>query len=182
MSIQIKIPNSKIDPADIDILEAMIEKQLPNDYLQFLLTFNGGKPESNEFLIPDQKNAAGVDLFYGLLKKKEWGDLLLRRAELIERVPKDILPIGDASCGNVVCISLQSNTFGKVFFWDHELEADEGEAATFSNLFKIGNSFTDFFENLKKFDTSQVQLKPGQVKRAWIDPEFLRSLKTKNPE
>lgn len=179
MAIKIVKPNGKIALQAIEGFETAIGKKLPDDYKTFLLTFNGGKPGSNEFPIPDQQNAAGVDLFYGILEKREWGDLRLRRAELNDRVPKDVLPIGDASCGNVVCLSLQPKTFGQVFFWDHELEAEEGETAIFSNLFRIGNSFSDFFESLKKFDVSQVKLKPGQVKKAWINPDFLKAQKEK---
>ncbi|MGA3282912.1 MAG: SMI1/KNR4 family protein [Verrucomicrobiota bacterium] len=172
MAVQIVKPNKVVDSAVIREFEAVIGAKLPGDYQMFLLTFNGGKPESNEFPIPDQQNAAGVDLFYGLLEKSKWGDLLSRRTALTDRVPKDVLPIGDASCGNIVCLSLQPKTFGQIFFWDHELEAEEDEPATFSNLFKIGDSFTNFLENLKKFDASQVQLKPGQVKRVWGNPDF----------
>lgn len=172
MAVEIKSPHGKTKIATLEKFEAVLGSKLPSDYRQFLLAFNGGRPENNEFAIPDIKNTAGVDLFYGLLENPEWGDLLSRRAALIDRVPKDDLPIGDASCGNVVCLSLQPATFGQVFFWDHELEADEGQQPTFSNLFLVGNSFDDFFTKLDKFDTRQVRLKPGLVNKVWADPNF----------
>jgi len=179
MPIKITKPNERTDRANVDGFETVIGKKLPDDYREFLFNFNGGRPESNEFSVPAQKSAAGINLFYGLLKAKEWGDLLYQREMLMDRVPKDVLPIGEASCGNAVCLSLRPDTYGQIFFWDHELEADEGQEATFSNLFLISNSFTGFLSDLEKFDINQVQLKPGQVKSAWIDPEFLKSLKGK---
>ncbi len=179
MTVEIKQPNGKTDVVTINKFEEIIGKTLPDDYRNFLLTFNGGKPESNEFEIPDERNAAGVNLFYGILGKLEWGDLLFQRKALLDRIPHDVLPIGEASMGNAVCVSLQAATFGKVFFWDHEAEAGEGEIATFSNLHLVGDSFEDFFAKLKQFDINQVRLKPGQVKKSWINPDFLKLLKEK---
>lgn len=173
MAITITRPNKEINGSVIEHFETLIGQKLPADYRQFLLSFNGGKPENNEFAIPDKQNAAGVNLFYGLLENREWGDLIYQREMLLERVPVNVLPIGEASSGNAVCLSLQVDTYGQIFFWDHELEANEDEPATFANLFKIDGSFADFFERLRKFDASQVRLKPGQAKKVWVNPKFL---------
>jgi hypothetical protein len=179
MAIDILETNRKIGLTDIGRFEAEIDANLPPEYRQFLLTFNGGKPEGNQFDVREAKTNAGVNLFFGLLNTQREGDLLYERARMLDRVPHNVLSIGNASCGNLVCLSLRTDTFGQIFFWEHEMEAEEGEPATFSNLFKVGNSFQQFFDGLKKFDPSQVELEPGQVKRVWIDPEFLKSLKKK---
>jgi len=34
-----------------------------------------------------------------------------------------------------------------------------------------------FLDRRKPFDINSVQLKPGQVKKVWIDPEFLKRIK-----
>jgi hypothetical protein len=179
MAVRILKPNEKVALKAIEAFEANIAKKLPNDYKMFLLEFNGGEPESNEFSVPKAKTGSSVRMFYGLIDKHKEGDLFHEHKIMFDRVPANFLPIGGDSCGNCICLSLHSDTFGQVFFWDHELEADEGEPATFSNLFRIGNSFTEFFENLKQFDVSQVKLKPGQVKKAWINPDFLKEQKAK---
>ena len=37
--------------------------------------------------------------------------------------------------------------------------------------------FGAFLDILEPFDIKTIQLKPGQVKKVWIDPEFLKRLK-----
>jgi len=40
----------------------------------------------------------------------------------------------------------------------------------------LADSFDAFFSSIKPFDVIDVNLKPGQVISAWIDPEFLKDL------
>ncbi len=62
-------------------------------------------------------------------------------------------------------------------FWHHELEAEEGAPASSANLFLVGESFRAFFDGLKPIDPGDARLRNMEVKRVWVDPEFLRSLK-----
>jgi hypothetical protein len=55
-----------------------------------------------------------------------------------------------------------------VYFWDHEVLDDPVELAP---------NFDAFLDLLVPFDSSAIQLKPGQVNRVWIDPDFLKKLK-----
>jgi hypothetical protein len=102
---------------------------------------------------------------------------------MIDRVPPNILPIADAACGNLICLSLRPDSYGWAFFWDHEMEAEEGEPATFANMTKIGGSFHDFFQGLKP---NPIILKPGQKpgqgKNVWVRPGFLEKLKAMEEE
>jgi hypothetical protein len=52
----------------------------------------------------------------------------------------------------------------RVFFWDHET----------NNLKHISDSVLNFLSTLSP--TPEVNLKPGQAKHAWIDPEFKAKL------
>jgi len=87
-----------------------------------------------------------------------------------------VIPIAYAGGGNLVCISLEKGVYG-VYYWDHELEPNEGELPSWNNMYFLSNSFSDFLKMLRKFDPSSIRLKPGQVKKAWIDPEFLKQVK-----
>jgi hypothetical protein len=64
-----------------------------------------------------------------------------------------------------------------IYFWDHELEAEEQDLPSWKNMFLLATSFEHFWQSLRKFDPSQVVLKPGQVKSVWIDPSLLESSK-----
>jgi hypothetical protein len=182
MAINIKKPDKRIDEATLATFEAEIGQTLPRDYRQFLLDTNGGRPEGNQFEVPDDNTDAGVDVFYGLFGAEKRRDLRYQIELMRERVPQGILPIGDACCGNMVCLSLRPDTAGKVFFWDHELEADDGEPATFANLFKVGDSFQQFLDGLKPFGPDNVESKPGHVGRVWIHPDFDKLVKKAKEE
>ena len=76
---------------------------------------------------------------------------------------KEACVIGEDSCGNFflrVCD-------GTVRFWDHETEEDE----------ILAPSVRAFLSALAA--PTPVQLRPGQVKSAWIDPAFLEELRRK---
>ncbi|MEZ4903851.1 MAG: SMI1/KNR4 family protein [Spirosomataceae bacterium] len=51
--------------------------------------------------------------------------------------------------GNYVCICLKGENYGKIYFYDHEVE-NENEDGTLNwdNLYLIANSFTEFLEKL----------------------------------
>jgi len=56
MGIIIEQPNENIDLADIEKIEVALGKRLSADYRQFLVAFNGGRPENNQFAIPHENN------------------------------------------------------------------------------------------------------------------------------
>jgi len=104
----------------------------------------------------------GVHVFYGIVKGEagdHWRDLLWHRRLMIDRVPTNILPIAEDEGGNQICLSLRPESCGWIYYWDHELEAEEGEPATFDNMSKINSSFRGFVQSLKP---DPIILKPGQ--------------------
>src|SRR5260370_1154023 len=52
----------------------------------------------------------------------EWCYENYQRYEL--RIPKDLIWIGEDPFGNAMCLGISGAHRGKVFFWDHENEAD----------------------------------------------------------
>ena len=73
----------------------------------------------------------------------------------------DSVVVGEDSCGNLFLLASD----GSVRFWDHETD-DETILAV---------SMESFLDSLSA--PTPVVLKPGQVKRAWIDPKFLEEQK-----
>jgi len=71
-----------------------------------------------------------------------------------------------AEGGNYVFVDEGSN--GQVFFWDHEEPA---------KIAKLGDNFDAFLSSLEPFDVKAIEVKPGQVKKAWINPDLLKRLK-----
>jgi len=84
----------------------------------------------------------------------------------LENIPAKAYPIAWAECGNYVFVDEGKN--GAVFFWDHEIPEEITELAA---------NFGAFLDLLEPFDIKTIELKPGQVKRVWVNPEFLKRLK-----
>jgi len=142
--------------SDIERLEFQINVKLPQSFLQFVRTHDGAEPETNIFEVGGT-NESGVNGFIPV------AEILKERANLDE-LQTTAFPIAWAEGGNYVFLDAQS---GEVYFWDHEQP---------SKPVQIAPDFDAFLNLLEPFDPSSIQLKPGQVQSAWIDPEFLKSL------
>jgi len=126
---------------------------LPEDYIEFLLKNNGGMfiYDYVNFDFKDKlgDNTAIVDIFYGINYPADVYDLKTMLNRTRDRMPNNIIPIANDPGGNKICISIKGEDYGKVYFWDHEFEADEDEKPDYRNLSLIANSFTEFFKLLK---------------------------------
>ena len=141
--------------SEIAVLEERIGVPLPGEFRSFLADNDGAEPETNIFRINEQ-NESGVNRF---IPARD----ILRERERIENIPPQAIPIAWAEGGNFVIFDIGS---GEVQFWDHET----------ADLTRIAESFEGFLSTLQPFNPDDVELKPGQVKTAWVDPDFLKSL------
>jgi len=144
-------------PADIASLEAILGGLPSHEFIDFVRENDGAEPETNIFRI-DAGNESGVNGFIPMCKIAE-------EMRHIENLPEKSFPIAWAEGGNYVLINQAAG--GGVFFWDHERP---------DNLIRLTDSFFAFLELLQPFDVNTIKLKPGQVKKAWIDPDFLKGL------
>ena len=71
-----------------------------------------------------------------------------------DRHTNDSFPIASDDYGNSICLIVKGPNRGKIYFWDHEMEADtdQGEVADYSNMTLISDSFNEFIECLYKED------------------------------
>ena len=145
-----------LSEADVAAFEKHAGVQLPRDYREFVLQRDGAEPDTNIFPVGNG-NDSGVNRFIPLRKT-------LAERQYIDHVSMEFLPVAWAEGGNYVCVNLER---GWVFFWDHEQPSGE---------LKLAESFAQFLEMMAPFDVSKIELKPDQVKKAWIDPDFLKGL------
>ena len=150
-----------ITATDIASFEQAAGIELPGQYRDFLLQYNAAKPETNIFAIPGGSNQSGVNEFIPLEK-------ILVESKNVDGVDCRFIAVGWTEGGNYICIDLDS--VGEVFFWDHEQPSDR---------LRLARSWNEFLQMLQPFDVSKIELKPGQVKKAWVDSEFLKNLKKK---
>ncbi len=147
---------------DLDTFEHVIAANLPDQYREFLMSYNGAKPEVNIFAIPGTGNESGVNEFIPL-------DEIASERQRVDGVARQFIPVAWEEAGNYICIDLDAG--GQVFFWDHEHPSER---------LKVASGWSEFLNMLQRFDVASVILKPGQVKSAWIDPDFLKNLKNKD--
>ena len=143
--------------ADILALETALNCRLSDSLRKFLQAYDGAEADTNIFKVSDT-NQCGVNEFIPCAE-------MLKERIYIENIPPKSFPVAWAECGNYVFVD--EGKKGVVCFWDHET----------AEITSLAASFGDFLDLLQPFDISTVKLKPGQVKRVWVDPEFLKSLK-----
>lgn len=133
-------------------IKALTEKygDLPSEYIDFLAMHDGLKPPSNA--LKGTNYSVGVDSF---LPASE----IIDRANSTEGLSSRFLPFGEDDSGNFICIDANDH---RVYFWDHEIDSNK----------IVAENFGEFLGLLEPFDLSSVRLKPGQVKRSWVNPDF----------
>ena len=142
-------------------IEKEMECQFPNDYRQFLLTYNGGIPKKN--IIPFVENGIVtedyVDLFCGICDNRTYS-LFTIYCRFIGRIPDNTIPIARDPGGNLFVMSIRGDDYGCIYFWDHEEECSDNwdlddtenteyKSPDYSNMTFVAKSFTDLINNLR---------------------------------
>lgn len=160
----IKLAGVKNTPTHNDIkdVELRLGYRLPQSFLDTLPKINGAKPDLNEFDVPGEKSQSGVGEFLEFSRIPEAAKI----SDLASL--GNIFPIAIAEGGDKICISADQEDFGAVLFWDHERVQQR------EDLIYIADSLNLFLDLLRPIDASEIKIVPGQVKKAWINPEFLK--------
>jgi cell wall assembly regulator SMI1 len=133
-----------------------IEKEFgftfPEEYKTHILKFNGGHPSDKRWCFKTQSGSSSlIHYFYAVYDGKGNNfrtTYIILKSKGDERMPKNIVPIANDPFGNKICISVEGEDRGYIYFWDHENVCDEGEEPTYENLDLIAKSFNEFIENL----------------------------------
>lgn len=156
--MSIKLNNGRpMSHEEIAAFERMVGHLLPQGIKNFFSKYDGAEPDTNIFNI-GETNDSGVNQFIPMRR-------ILAEMVYVDNLPQYAFPIAWVEGGNYVIIKPAER--GAVYFWDHEKPAD----MTF-----LADSFDAFFSSIKPFDVIDVNLKPGQVISAWVDPDFLKDL------
>lgn len=137
----------------VSMLEHNIGIPLPMDYRDFLLQFNGGRPIPSSFPIRgfDLASSGDIQRFFGITEDRAVPDIRWFIKTLGGRIPHGLLPVAGDGSGNIVCLSLSGPHIGAVYFWHHDAEQSP---PTYSNVYPIADSFTDFLESIYSEDIS----------------------------
>jgi cell wall assembly regulator SMI1 len=136
---------------EIKILQEKLEIKFPNQYVEHLLKFNGGKPKDSIFSFWEggEYTDSCIDYFFAI-----HGDGYDDFFECFydfkideKRMPESIFPIAADPGGNLICLDSKN---GKVYFWNHEDEINYNQEAdtNLSNLYLVANSLNEFIAGL----------------------------------
>jgi hypothetical protein len=150
MNIKESNPYGRLSSALLATFESRIGATLPNDYRDYLLTHNGGKPNPCSFKVG--RDSSRLHHVYGLHSGPAYCRLDRKYNMLRGRIPENTIPIADDPGGNKVCIVIHGTQKGQIYFWNHELESES--TPTLDSLTSLSESFTQFCSELFK----------------WIDP------------
>lgn len=155
----------EISDMDLKMIEEKFGITLPEEYREFLISHNGGKPDPDS--LPMIENGKLTDVAVRqFFKIGVEGDYSFEENFKIfkiseERLPVSLVPIGEDVFGNLFCISVGVDDYGKIYFWDHEGEmrkSDDLEDKGYpSNVYLIADSFDQMLEKFYEVEIEEEQ-------------------------
>ena len=103
----------------------LYQLEFPKAFVDYLQAHNDAQLEGNILDLGD--NECCVRYFYGT-SLESYSDIRMIYEDYQGRIPAGLIPIADPDFGNQICMSLAQATYGKIYFWDHEI-ADLKEIA-----------------------------------------------------
>ncbi|ORX85910.1 hypothetical protein BCR32DRAFT_265340 [Anaeromyces robustus] len=150
----LKESGNKLNEDSFKKIEKKLGIQFPQDYINFMLEHNGGRPIkslSYSFQEKDPETNKYFDNNSDIYSFNKLEDIPTFYDNLVssELIPNFYCPIADDSCGNEVLLCLdQSKHHENIFFADHEL-CDKDEHWV---LVKVADSFSHFLNILNEKD------------------------------
>jgi hypothetical protein len=132
----------------LEEFEAKIGSRLPEDYREFLINHNGGKPMPCDFVVTEKEGSDSLHVIYGIHCGPSYANLEEVNALYSGRIPRSLITFAEDPFGNAICIGINGDNSGKVFFWDHELESDDEVEPDYENITLLAESFSEFLSGL----------------------------------
>jgi hypothetical protein len=151
----------KISNTDILNFENLYLCRIPKEFTRFLYKYNGGRLASNIFKINENYDIS-INKFLTL---SEMEGIIPH----IENIGKCVFPFALVEGGNYLLINFENSS---ISYWDHEEPYKK---------YSLSDNIQAFLLKLESFDVNSVDLPEDQVESVWVDPEFLKSLRSKGP-
>lgn len=150
--MEIESENNSIDIKKIEEFKNVIGIELPLEYKEFLLKYNGGEPDAYIFNKNLDLGKIIVNTLYGIEANNDFDDLGKSIKIYKNRIHPSFIPIGDDPGGNQFLLGVQGNFKGKIYFWDHNTELDNDnfiENELPNNMYLLADSFNGFLSKLE---------------------------------
>jgi hypothetical protein len=161
---KIKSPKDQLDLQDIERAEKRMNIVLPLAYKNFLLKYNGGRPEPAGFDIiwsedritseirrecSEDWRSSKVDWFLAIHEGEYSNFIEYNLVDFKGRIPKETIAIAHDPGGNLILLGIAGEQTGRVLFWVKDYENWEGDDSVenipwYDNIGLIANSFDEF--------------------------------------
>jgi hypothetical protein len=149
----------------LEAAEAALGLELPEEYRAFLGEHDGVRLKSN-VLDASRRPSGGADGLYAVKDLAKW------RQKMRDRMPAEVLPIGEAGGGDLIVLGVAGDARGRVYQWEHEFEAED-PPPHWENVIELAPSFRAWFdglvpltdENLPDFVVESASVKRGFLRR-----------------
>ncbi|MCX7113860.1 MAG: SMI1/KNR4 family protein [Proteobacteria bacterium] len=134
----------QINENDLIELENQINIKIPEQYRNFLLSNNGGKPKINRFSTQDKKVESMIAKFLPLANIEE--DNLLEEIEGITQadlIPQNLIPIATDPADNRLVLSVAGSDMGKIYYWSWDEEPRRKYRPSYKYMRLVADSFDD---------------------------------------
>lgn len=150
-------------PATLDQVaefEAATGQSLPSSYRSVLTNeSNGGRLKDDA--VRGDDNVGDITIFG--IDQVDYQDLARQHQVYAGRVAPGFFAFASSAGGNLLCLSTRATDAGSVWFWDHELEADDGEQPSESNMTHVAASLAELAERCYRFSASDADLPVPEV-------------------
>lgn len=132
----------KITKSDIVNLENALSTRIPEDYTDFLLTYNGGVVEPYiKVKVNDLSSYVNIDVIYGINTGNTNSEILTWTNKFSDDILESSLIIAD-TLENGFIILICTGEYKGVYYWDDSYHFDSSEDDM--NTYFIADSFSDF--------------------------------------
>ena len=152
-------------PASIVVAEAILGLSLPRAFRAHLITVSNGG-----YIVPVTVRGfdfIGVEGVIGVGRSDSL-DLSRMATWLDDVVSYGMLPVAFCACGTFLVADLEN---GSIWFYDNEYEVDDPEALT-----RVAHGWDELLA--LTYEPPPITVKPESEKPGWIDPEFLRQIRS----
>ena len=149
--VKVKEPGHVFDKKRFEGFCSLYQLDFPKAFVDYLRGHNDAQLEENILDLGD--NECCVRYFYGT-SLESYSDIRMIYEDYQGRIPAGLIPIADPDFGNQICMSLAKATYGKIYFWDHEI----------ADLKEIAPSFDALLARVKE---SPYAAEPAKKPRLW---------------
>ena len=156
LDMEIVTHDNRLSNEKINAFENKFQIKIPEEYRWFLVNYSESYinsdyqfPMIEKSMITPKSGFETIDFLYS-------SDFIENAEQYISNYGKEMIPIGEAS-GDTVCIGVQGDGFGKIYYVYHE---DEDENL---NYYLIAESFDKFILSFEKRVENMINLDEVEI-------------------